>query len=118
MIEPRRLAAEVPFANHAGVITGGAKMLCNVRLCAIESIENGDAIFMTVLSGEDRRTTGRADRVLDKAISEKHSLTRKAIEIRRDIDLATIGADRVGSVIIRHDEYDVRPLLSGGYEVN
>src|SRR5688572_15108257 len=68
------------------------------------------AILMAVLARQYRSTTGGANRVRDKAVVETHSFASDAVNLRCLVDLAPVGADRMRSVIIGHDEKNVGRL--------
>ena len=67
-----------------------------------------------MLTGEDDRATGRADRVRDEALIESDPLPRNAVNIRRRSNFresAAVSANRVAGVIVRHDEENVRTTI-------
>ena len=76
-------------------------------LGAIEGVEDGDAIFVAVFAGEDGGAAGCADGIFDETIAEAHAFPGEAIHVGSDVDLAAVGADGVGGVIIGHDKEDV-----------
>src|SRR5688572_5318591 len=75
------------------------------------------AILMAVLARQNRSTTWSANRVCDKAVVETHSFASDSVNLRCLVDLAPVGADRVRSMIIGHDQKNVgrlRPRLREG----
>ena len=71
---------------------------------------------MAVLAGQDAGPAGRADRVDAEAGVQPHALAGDAVEIRRLVDPAAVGADGVCRMVVGHDEQDVRPRGCGGGE--
>src|SRR5262249_23134844 len=116
VVEAGGVAAEVPFADHAGVIAGGLEVLGERRLAAVEAVEDGDAVHVGIFAGEDGRPAGGADGIGDQATVEAHPLPGDAVDLRCLVDFAAVGADGVGGVIVGHDVQDVRslPLIGGG----
>ena len=72
-VEARRVAPEVPLADHAGVVAGGLEELRHRRLRAVEAVEDGDAVPVGVGAGQDRRPARRADRVRDEGVRGRAS---------------------------------------------
>jgi hypothetical protein len=66
-VEPGRVAAEVPLADHPRVITAGLKTLGHIVARVIEAMEHRHAFQVRIRSGEQRRATGRADGMGDEA---------------------------------------------------
>ena len=110
VIEASGIAAQVPFANHAGVVAGGLKVFGDGGLGAVEAVEGGHAVEVAVFAGEDRRPAGGADGVNGEAAVEPHAGAGEAIEVGRLVDLAAVGADGLSGVVVAHDEKDVRRL--------
>lgn len=108
IVKTGRVAAQMPFADHASVIAGSLEILGDGRLGAVEPIERGNAVQVAVFAGEDRGPAGAADRIDAKAIFESHAGVRQAIQVRRLVHAAPVGADRVRRVVVAHDEEDVR----------
>ena len=109
-IEALRIASEVPLADHAGVVAALLQQLRDRRTAAVEPVENGHAVDVRVLAGEDGGAARRADRVGGEDVFEERALFGNAIEVRRLVDARPIGADGVRRVIVRHDEDDVGPI--------
>ena len=109
-IEALRIASEVPLADHAGVVAALLQQLRDRRAAAVEPVENGHAVDVRVLAGEDGGAARRADRVGGEDVFEERALFGNAIEVRRLVDARPIGADGVRRVIVRHDEDDVGPI--------
>src|SRR5258706_5829114 len=109
VIESRRVAGKVPFADHSCVITGLLQYFGNRRLPAIESVENRNAVHMAVLPGENCRSAGRANGIYGKTIQQAHAIFGNTIEIWRLIYFTSITAHGVSGVIVRHDENNVEP---------
>src|SRR5207245_1043032 len=104
IIEPGRVAGEMPFADHAGVIASLLEHLGNGGLPPIEAVEDGHAVDMAVFAGENGGATWSADGIDAEAIKEPHSLVGEAVKVGRLVDLAPITTHGVGGVVVRHDE--------------
>ena len=63
VVEARRVAAQVPLADHGGVVAGLLQHLRHGRLRTVEAVEDRHAVQVAVLAGEDRGPARRADRV-------------------------------------------------------
>src|SRR5208283_784020 len=74
LIKSGRAAAQMPFANHAGVITGGLQILRHRRLRAIEAVKGRHAVEVTVFAGENGGAARRADGIDTIDMIETHSL--------------------------------------------
>src|SRR5438105_5857047 len=98
----------MPFPNHASVITGCLQHFRDGRLAAIKAIENRDAVDMAVFPRENRSAAWSANGINDETVHEPHPLPGNAVNVRSFIDLAPISADRMGRMVIGHDEQNVR----------
>ena len=68
---------------------------------------------MRVEPGENDAAARRADGIGDETVGEERAALGDAVDVGRLVDLAPIGADGVGGVIVGHDENDVgTPLRS------
>ena len=112
-VEARRVAAEVPLADHAGVVAAGLEQPRDGLPRAVEAVEHRHAVDVRVLAGQDRRAARRADRVGHEDVVEPHALAGEAVDVRRRVHPRAVGADRVGGVVVRHDEDDVRTVGGG-----
>jgi hypothetical protein len=108
VIETGGIAAEMPFADHGGLIAGGFEAFGDVVAIAIEGIENGNSVLVAVLAGEDGGAAGSADGVDGVTAVEADAFFGDAIDIWCFVDLAAVSADGVGGVVVGHDEEDVR----------
>ena len=111
MVEAGRLALEVPLADHGRLISGRPQELGEGRLGAVES--HGvvpHAVEVAVLAGQDDGPAGGADAVSAEAVVEAHALGRDAVDVRGPVDAAPVTTDSLRSVVVGHDEQDVRPL--------
>ena len=112
VVQTHRIRIQVVLADERCVITG---LLHDLRQCRLRLIESGkpvDAVLVRVFACEYCGSTRRADRVRHEAVCEEHALFGKAVDIGGRTDVcqhATIGADRLGRVIVGHDEKDVWP---------
>src|SRR5439155_3635142 len=61
IIEPGRVAEQMPFPDHPRLVSGGLQIFGQRGLAAVESVEHGDASEVAVFAGENSGTTGRAD---------------------------------------------------------
>src|SRR5688572_23996360 len=108
VVKARWPAAKMPFPNYRSVITGLLQVFGHMRLRAVEGVENRHAILMTVFASENRRPARSANRILHKAVLEPHAFSRQPVHIWRAVNLPAIGADGVRSMIVSHDEQNVR----------
>ena len=65
-VETSRVAAEVPLANHARVIAAGLKAFRHMVARAVEAVEDGHAVEVRILPGQQRGAAGRADGIGDE----------------------------------------------------
>ena len=112
-VEAGRVAAQVPLADHARMVARRLQVLGDGRLRAVEAVEHRHAVLVAVLAGQDAGPAGRADRVDAEAGVETHALLGEAVEVRRLVDPAAIGADGVCRMVVGHDIEDVGPR--GGF---
>ena len=113
-IEAGRIAAEVPLADHAGVVAALLQQPRHRHARAVEAVEHRHAVEVRVLAGEDRGAARRADRVGGEDARQQRALARQPIEVRRLVDARPVGADRVRRVIVGHDEDDVGAVGAWG----
>ena len=107
-IEARRVGHQVPLADDGRVVAGLVEQAGKRRLLLlVERIEVLDAVSVGVLAGEDRRPAGRADGVGHEAVGEPHALRGDAVDLRGRVDLRAVAADRLGGVVVGHDEEDI-----------
>lgn len=72
---------------------------------------------MVVLAGDDAGAAGGADGVGAEGVLENHALGCELVEGRGGVEFfqqGSVGADRLGGVVVTHDEQDVGSVL--GYE--
>ena len=108
-IEPGGIAAEMPLADHAGVVPALLQQPRDCHPRAVEPIEHGHAVQVRVLAGQNRGAARRADRVRGKHVREQRALAGQPIDVRRLVDARPVGADGVRRVVVGHDEDDVGP---------
>ncbi len=109
VIEARRVAFEMPLADHDCLVPG---LLEEFGKCLLRAVKPQrvvpQAIEMTVLSGQDYRATGSADAVGAEAVLELDPLFRDAVDIRSCVDSASVAAHGMGGMVVTHDKKDVR----------
>ena len=108
-IEADGIAAEMPFADHAGVIARLLQQARDRHARAVEAVEDGNAVEVRVLPGQDRGAAGRADRVRREHPRQQRALPRQPIEVGRRVHPRPVRANRMRRVVVGHDEHDVRP---------
>ena len=113
-VKSGRVAAEVPFADHAGVVAPGLQVFGDGVAGAVETVEHRDPIEMRILTRQQGGAAGRADGVGNERISEARTAAGEAIEVRGGVDLRTVGRDRILGVIVRENEEDIRAGGGGG----
>ena len=106
-IEPDGIAAEVPLADHPGVVAALLQQPRDRHARTVEPIEHRHAVEVRVLAGQNRGAARRADRVGGKDARQQRALARQPIEVRRLVDARPVRADRVRRVVVGHDEDDV-----------
>jgi hypothetical protein len=107
-VEAGGIAAEVPFADHAGVVAAFLQVLGHVVAAAVEAVENRHAIQVRILPGEQRGAAGGADGVGDEAVGEARATFGEAVNVRGLVDLGAVGGDGVLGVVVGEDEQDIR----------
>jgi len=117
-VEAGGIAAEMPFADHASVVTAILQVLRHVVAAAVEAIEYRHGIAVRVLSGEQGGAARGANGVGDEAIGEASASLGEAVKVRGLVDLGAVGGDGVLGVVVGKDENDVgrRGLGEGGDE--
>ena len=78
-VESRGIGAEVPFADDAGMVAAGLQALSDVVARAVEGIEDGHAVEVRVLAGQQRRAAGRADGIGDEGVCEPNAISGQSI---------------------------------------
>ena len=105
------------FAYEAGLIAVSLHVLWQGRLALVEAGEFVDAVLVGVLAGPEDGSAGGANGVGDEGVGEAHAVASEAVEVGSGGDFCeatAVGADRVGGVVVRHDEEDVRPVFNRG----
>ena len=110
VVEPRRLAPQMPLAHHPRVVSRLLQQFRERLLRAVEPVEPTAPVLVAVLARGDCRAAGRTDRVRAEAVVQPHALGRQAIDVRRLVDPAAVAADGRRGVVVGHDEQDVRPF--------
>ena len=110
-VEPYRIAAEMPFADHSGVVAALLQQTRKSDARAVEAVENRHAVQMRILSRQNRGAARRADRVRREHVPHQHAFARQPIEVGRLVDARSVGANGVRRVIVGHHEDDVGPVL-------
>ena len=113
-IEANRIASEVPLADHPRVVPALLQKPRDRHARAVETVEYRHAVDMRVLTGQDRRPARRADGISREHVCEQRAVAREPIDVRGLVDVRAVGANRMGGVIVRHDEHDVRTIGAAG----
>lgn len=118
MIKPsgfmRLTFTKMPFADHGGLVAGVFQMLCNVGHPVVNLVvESADGIDVVVGARQDGCATRGTYRVGYVAMVEQHSLPGETIDVWSLVDASAIRANRLGSMVVRHDEEDVGPSALG-----
>ena len=114
LVEAGGVAAQVPLADHPGVIARRLEVLGHRGLGTVEAVEGRHAVEVAVLAGEDGGAAGAADGIDAKAVCKPDTAAGQAIEVWGVVDSAAISADRVRRVVVAHNEQDVGPALPSG----
>ena len=114
VVESRRIASQVPFADQRGLIAGLLQQLGEGLLTAVEGLPAvvDLTVDMAVLTRQNHRPAGGADGIRTKAVVETHAFVGDPVEIRRLINLAAVAAHGVRGVIVRHNIDDIRLFVS------
>ena len=112
IVEADWLGVEVPLPDDGRLVACLLKLNCHVGLViAIPSVDEGHkAIFMAVLSRKNGSSARRADRIGTVNVLEKHTFAGQSVDIlgRAELlEVATVTADRLPSMIIGHNEEDI-----------
>ena len=111
VVKACRVGAEMPLANNRCLVTSSAQQFGHVLLLAVEPIAVArESVQVAVLSGQDRRSRRPANRIRDETPVEPHAVLSNPIQIRRLIALAAVAAKCLVTVVVRHDEQDVRTV--------
>lgn len=111
--------AEMPFAHHAGPVSGSAKVFGEGDFLGLKSVvavlfwigehDFGHAGTLLISSGEQRGTGGGTHRAVGMKIGKAQSLLRQLIDSRRLVAIIAI-TTRVGVThVVGHDDHEVRP---------
>ena len=111
-IEARRLVAgavaEMPLANDARHVSRTLERLGERPQRVVErSVEGRHPVHVVVGARQDRRTARCADRVRAEGCVHAHAAIGNPIEVGSSVDTTAIRRDRVGGVVVRHDEEEV-----------
>ncbi len=107
-VEAGRVGAEVPLADHPGVISRRLKVFGDVVAGAVEPVEDRHAVLVRILAGQEGGAAGGADGVGDEGVGEAGSFVGQAVEVWRLVDLGAVGRDGVLRVVVGEEEEDVR----------
>ena len=97
---------QLPLAEHAGGVAGVAQQLRDGHFVRIEDREAG-VVPQVAAAREELDPARRAER-LGVAVIELHALGRHAVEARRRVALAPVGAEALQPRIVREHEDEVR----------
>jgi hypothetical protein len=109
-VEAGRIAPEVPLSDHPRVVASLLQQPRDGRARPVEAVEHRDAVYVRVLTGQDRSAAWRADRVGREDARQHRALTRQPIDIRRLVDTRPIRANGMCRVVVAHDKDDVGPV--------
>ena len=102
---------EVPLTDDGGLVSGRLEQLGEGLLVAIKDavLVIRKAVLVRVLSSKEAGAGGSGDGIDDKGVIKSHSvLLGKSVDIRR-LDLAAIGGDHLGGMVIALDDQDIVP---------
>jgi len=99
-VEAGRVGAEVPLADHAGVVAGGLQALGDMVARTVEAIENRHAVEVRILAGEQRGTAGRADGVGDAGVLETCAGLGQPVDVRGPVDGRAVRGHRMMRVVV------------------
>ena len=108
------LFAVVPFAGHAGCVTGVAHGFAEGEHLLSDKIFLTTATIAGIETGEERRPSRGALGVVVK-LSEQEPLGGEAIDVGR-FDLRTVASDVGPAHVIDHDQQDVWPRRWSGHQ--
>ncbi len=113
VIKSHRCGHQMPLPDDRRLVPGTLQQLWEGDLRRIEarSVVN-ETVQVTVFPRLDDGPARPADRVGNEGVVERHPLTREPIQVRRLVDLRTVRADRVRSVIVAEHEDDIGALAS------
>ena len=108
MIETCRVALKMPFADEGRFIARRLKKLGEGLLRPVKNaVVVANPMEMAVLSGEDGGPAGGAYPVGAKAVVEPHTFPGDPVDVQGLVEAASIAADGLRSVVVRHDEDDI-----------
>jgi hypothetical protein len=115
VIKALHLPVEVDLSHHRSLVAVLLEDLLHLRLTVIERLGSPVRVFVVhvaVLAGQQRRATGRTDRVGHIRAFEDHALRGQPVEVGREVQrlqTPAVGPNRLRGVIIGEDPKDVRP---------
>ena len=86
-VEAGGVAAEVPFADHPGVVAGGLEHFRDGGLGTVEDVEDGGAVGVGVFSGEHDGAARSANGVGDEGVVEADAGGAEAVQMGRPVHL-------------------------------
>ncbi len=108
-IKPRRVAPQMPFADHSRVITGRLEILRHRGLRTVKPVEGRHTVEVAVFPRQNRRPARRTNRIDTVHMIKPHPLIRQPVQMRRLIHAATVSPNRPRRMIVGHDEQYIGP---------
>ena len=109
----RRL--QVPFAHYGGVVAGLLEQFGEGGLGAVEGVPVvAHAVDMAVFPGEEDGPAGSADGIGDETVLEQGAFPCQPVDVRCFDKCASIAADGLLGMVVRHDKEDVGLLRNPG----
>ena len=113
MVETRRVAFQMPLADHGRLIARLPEQLGKSALRTVEPVARVvvKAVNVAVSAGNNAGAGRAAERIVHQAMIKPHPLARQPVNVRRlnQMPGIAIRANRLPGMVVRHDEQDVRP---------
>ena len=108
MIETGRVALKMPLADEGRLIARRPKKLGEGLLRPVKNLGVvAYPVEMAVLSSEDSGPARSAYPVGAKAVVNPHPFPGDPVDVRGPVEAASITADGLCGVVVRHDEDDI-----------
>ena len=113
VVEPRRVAHQVPFPDHRRLVPPGLQEFREGLLAAVEVavLVVREPVGMAVLAGQQAGPGRTAQGVGDEAVREPGPFVGQPVDMGRPHVPLVIGADGLVRMVVAHDVHDVQRLL-------
>ena len=112
VVEARRIARQVPFPHHAGLIAGFLQQFGEGLLAAVKGARVvGEPVLMTVLAREQAGSRRSRERVGHEALGKPHAMVGYPVDVGGLSKSVVVSADGLVRMVVTHDVDDVHRLF-------